>query len=224
MCTSLQFRRSSDEYDQSALIREMLALDRELYLTATEEDLGNQDYWRERFERCPESLSLARQRDGRLAGYYQFLPITAAFRDEVIAGRAHDGRIPLEAIVSYQQPAQPYHLYLCSMAVRPEWHRRGVASRLYREEVAFQRRLATEGHRALSLLSVVWSPCGAKFFERLKLPLVAHDLAGRPVHERVLVAGELPELPQSRSAPVPEPVLAEAGWSGFAANALVSAA
>ncbi len=211
MCTSLHFHRSSDETDHAVLIREMLALDRELYLTATEEDLGGQDYWRERFERCPESLSLARQRDGRLAGYYQFLPITAAFRDEVLAGRAHDGRIPLEAIVPYREPAQPYHLYLCSMAVRPEWHRRGVASRLYREEVAFQHTLALRGHRASSLLSVVWSPCGAKFFERIKLPRVGHDACGRPIHQRLLLDGELPELPLPRVVPpAAEPALAVA--------------
>jgi hypothetical protein len=76
----------------------------------------------------------------------------------------------------------------------------------------------------LSLLSVVWSPCGAKFFERLKLPLVAHDLAGRPVHERLLPDGALPELPQTRSIPAPEPALAEAAWRGFEPSALVSAA
>lgn len=214
MCTTLQFHRSSDENDQAALIREMLALDRELYRTAAEEDLGSHEYWRERFERCPESLSLARQWDGQLAGYYQFLPITAAFREEVIAGRAHDGRIPLEAIVPYRQPAQPYHLYLCSMAVRPEWHRRGVASRLYREEVDFQRTLATQGLRPLSLVSVVWSPCGARFFERIKLPLVGRDECGRPIHERVLAEGALPELPLPKALAVPAiepvPVLVEA--------------
>lgn len=212
MCTTLQFRRSSDENDQAALIREMIELDRELYRSATEEDLGSFDYWRERFERCPESLSLARQRDGRLAGYYQFLPVTSAFRDEVVAGRAHDGRIPLEAIVPYGHPPQPYHLYLCSMAVRTEWHRRGVASRLYREEVAFQRQMATAGHRPLSLVSVVWSPCGARFFERIKLPRVGQDENGRPIHERLLIDGELPELPLPKTAPVvvPEPVLVAA--------------
>ncbi len=214
MCTTLQFHRSSDENDQAALIREMLALDRELYRTAAEEDLGSHEYWRERFERCPESLSLARQWDGQLAGYYQFLPITAAFREEVIAGRAHDGRIPLEAIVPYRQPAQPYHLYLCSMAVRPEWHRRGVASRLYREEVDFQRALAKQGLRPESLVSVVWSPCGARFFERIKLPLVGRDECGRPIHERVLVGGALPELPLPKAPAVPAmepvPVLVEA--------------
>jgi GNAT superfamily N-acetyltransferase len=212
MCTTLQFHRSSDENDHVALIQEMMALDRELYRDAMEQDLGSDEYWLERFERCPDSLSIARQRDGRLAGYYQFLPITTEFRDEVVAGRAHDGRIPLEAIVSYGQPAQPYHLYLCSMAVRTEWHRRGVASRLYREEVAFQARLGVLGWRPLSLVSVVWSPCGARFFERIKLPLVGRDECGRPIHERVLVDGNLPELPLPKALPerAPTPVLAEA--------------
>ena len=201
MCTTLQFHRSSDEDDRDALIRDMMALDRELYTTATEADLGGFEYWRERFERCPESLSLARQRDGRLAGYYQFLPITAAYRDEVVAGRAHDGLISVEAIVPYRQPPGAYHLYLCSMAVRPEWHRRGVASRLYREEVEFQRQQAVLGHMPLSLVSVVWSPCGARFFERIKLPLVGKDECGRPIHERMLVDGVLPELPLPKAAP-----------------------
>lgn len=212
MCTTLQFRRSSDENDQAALIQEMMALDRELYRGATEQDLGGGDYWRARFERCPESLSLARQRDGRLAGYYQFLPVNPAFRAEVLAGRAHDGLIPLEAIVPYSQPGAVYHLYLCSMAVRPEWHRRGVASRLYREEVAFQRRMVEQGGAPLSLLSVVWSPCGARFFERIRLPLVGHDECGRPIHERLLTGGELPELPLPKTPAValPEPLLAQA--------------
>ncbi|MFT3829899.1 MAG: GNAT family N-acetyltransferase [Opitutaceae bacterium] len=212
MCTTLQFHRSSDENDQAALIREMMALDRELYRDAQEQDLGNDEYWRERFARCPESLSLARQKDGRLAGYYQFLPVTPAFRDEIVAGRAHDGRIPLEAIIPYGHPPQPYHLYLCSMAVRTEWHRRGVATRLYREEVAFQERMSLLGWQPLSLVSVVWSPCGARFFERLKLPLVGRDDCGRPIHERVLSAGAMPELPLPKPAPerVAVPVLAVA--------------
>lgn len=213
MCTNLQFHRSSDEPDHAVLIREMLALDRELYREATEQDLGGEDYWRERFERCPDSLSLARQPDGRLAGYYQFLPVTAEYRAEIVAGRAHDGKIPLEAIVPYGHPPQPYHLYLCSMAVRPDWHRRGVATRLYRAEVDFQRHMAMLGYRALSLVSVVWSPCGARFFERLKLPLVGRDECGRPIHERMLPEGQMPELPLSKSAPAvafAEPLLAVA--------------
>ncbi len=212
MCTTLQFHRSSDENDRAALICEMMALDRELYPTATEDDLGGYEYWRARFERCPESLSLARQRDGALAGYYQFLPVTDAFCAEVLAGRAHDGLIPLEAIAPYQRAAGPFHLYLCSMAVRLEWHRRGVASRLYREEVAFQQRQAQSGRRPESLLSVVWSPCGARFFERIRLPRVGVDACGRPIHQRMLPDGVLPELPlpQPRSAPASVPELAVA--------------
>ena len=212
MCTTLQFHRSSDESDQAALIREMMALDRELYRDAQEQDLGGDEYWRERFARCPESLSLTRQKDGRLAGYYQFLPVIPAFRDEIVAGRAHDGRIPLEAIVPYGHPPQPCHLYLCSMAVGTEWHRRGVATRLYREEVAFQERMALAGWRPLSLVSVVWSPCGARFFERLGLPLVARDECGRPIHERRLTDGVMPELPLPKLVPerAAQPVFAVA--------------
>ncbi len=182
----------------AALIREMLALDRALYSSASEEDLGSFEYWSERFERCPDSLSLARQADGTLAGYYQFLPVTAEFRRQVVAGLAHDGQIPLEAILDYRSTSREHHLYLCSMAVRPEWHGRGVASRLYTEEVLFQRKLAQRGQRALSLLSVVWSPCGARFFDRIGSPCVGLDLAGRPIHERVLEDGCLPPLPARR--------------------------
>ncbi len=209
MCTTLQFHRSSDEPDQAGLIRDMMALDRELYVGATEADLGGTEYWAERFARCPESLSLARQPDGRLAGYYQFLPISEEYRSEVLAGRAHDGMIPLEAIVPYRRPPHPYHLYLCSMAVRPEWHRRGVASRLYREEVAFQRRLALNGHQPLSLLSVVWSPCGARFFDRIGLPRVGYDECGRAIHAHALVGGQLP-LPRSETSASPSHALAAA--------------
>lgn len=209
MCTTLQFHRSSDEPDQTGLIRDMMALDRELYLEATELDLGGPEYWAERFARCPESLSLARQPDGRLAGYYQFLPISEEYRQEVLAGRAHDGLIPLEAIVPYRRPPHPYHLYLCSMAVRPEWHRRGVASRLYREEVAFQRRLALDGHQPLSLLSVVWSPCGARFFERIGLPRVGRDECGRAIHGLCLVDGNLP-VPRTEPRVAAQPELVAA--------------
>jgi GNAT superfamily N-acetyltransferase len=208
MSTSLQFHRSSDEGDRQTLIREMMSLDRELYRDAGEEDLGGFEYWAERFARCPEAVSLARQRDGTLVGYYQFLPINDAFCAEVLAGRAHDGRIPLEAIVPYDHAAEPYHLYLCSMAVRLPWHGRGVASRLYREEVSFQRRLALGGRRALSLVSVVWSPCGARFFQRIGLPKLGDDVAGRAIHGRALIDGALPELPLPRLVPLPaEPVL-----------------
>ena len=194
MCTTLQFHRSSDEPDTEALIDEMMALDRQLYVDATDEDIGSHGYWMERFARCPESLSLARTVEGALAGYYQFLPVTAAYRDEVLAGRARDGMIPLEAIVPYQARGESYHLYLCSMAVRPEWRRRGVASRLYREEAMFQQRVALSGQRLESLVSVVWSPCGARFFERIGLPYVGSDFGGRPVHYRTLAEGLLPEI------------------------------
>ena len=199
MNSTLQFHRSSDETDGAGLIAEMMALDRQLYVEASEEDLGSFEYWRERFALCPESLSLARMPDGALAGYYQFLPVTAAFRDEILAGRVRDGAIPLEAIVPYQKPGVAYHLYLCSMAVRPEWRRRGVASRLYREEAAFQLRLAFAGQRLESLISVVWSPCGARFFERIGLPRAGTDFGGRAVHYGKLPDGLLPEL----VAPVP---------------------
>lgn len=201
MCTNLQFHRSSDETDVAALIREMLALDRALYPTANEDDLGSVEYWAERFARCPDSLSLAREEDGTLAGYYQFLPVTAEFRRQVVAGLAHDGQIPLEGILDYRSTSREYHLYLCSMAVRPEWHGRGVASRLYNEEVLFQQKMAQRGHRAVSLLSVVWSPCGARFFERIGSPCVGLDLAGRPIHERVMDDGCLPLLPARRTQP-----------------------
>ena len=194
MCTTLQFHRSSDETDTAALIAEMMVLDRQLYVDATEADLGSAGYWRERFERCPESLSLVRTAQGALAGYYQFLPITAGYRDEVLAGRARDGDIPLEAIVPYAERGSAYHLYLCSMAVRPEWRGRGVASRLYREELQFQQQLALRGHRLESLASVVWSPCGARFFERISLPRTGVDFGGRPIHYRTLPDGLLPEI------------------------------
>lgn len=197
MCTTLQFHRSSEETDTEALITEMLVLDRQLYVEATEADLGSPGYWRERFARCPESLSLARAADGTLAGYYQFLPVTAAYRDEVLAGRGRDGEIPLEAIVSYGERSASYHLYLCSMAVRPEWRQRGVASRLYREEAEFQQRLALRGLRPESLLSVVWSPCGGRFFERIGLPRVGTDFRGRPVHYGVLPDGLMPQIASS---------------------------
>jgi GNAT superfamily N-acetyltransferase len=199
MSTTLQFHRSSDERDTAALIADMMALDRQLYVEAAEEDLGSAVYWRERFERCPETLSLARMPDGTLAGYYQFLPVTAAYRDEVLAGRARDGAIPLESIVPYQTRGAAYHLYLCSMAVRPEWRGRGVASRLYLEEAAFQQRLALSGRRLESLVSVVWSACGARFFERIGLPRRGTDFAGRAVHYRTLPDGLLPEI----AAPAP---------------------
>jgi GNAT superfamily N-acetyltransferase len=194
MSSTLQFHRSSDETDVAGLIAQMMTLDRQLYVEATEEDLGSFEYWRARFARCPESLSLARMPDGALAGYYQFLPVTAAYRDEILAGRVRDGSIPLEAIVPYQDRGAPYHLYLCSMAVRPEWRRRGVASRLYREEAAFQQRMALSGRRLESLVSVVWSACGARFFERIGLPRASTDFGGRAIHYRTLPEGLLPEI------------------------------
>lgn len=194
MCTTLQFHRSSEESDTEALITEMMALDRQLYVEATDADIGSPGYWKQRFARCPESLSIARMPGGGLAGYYQFLPVTAAFRDEVLAGRVRDGEIPLEAIVPYRERSESYHLYLCSMAVRPEWRRRGVASRLYREEAAFQQRLALSRQRLESLVSVVWSPCGGRFFERIGLPQVGFDFGGRPVHYCELPDGLLPEI------------------------------
>lgn len=194
MCTTLQFHRSSEETDTEVLITEMMDLDRQLYVEASDADLGSPGYWRELFARCPDSLSLARDGDGTLAGYYQFLPVTAAYRDEVLAGRARDGEIPLEAIVPYCGRGASYHLYLCSMAVRSEWRRRGVASRLYLEEAAFQQRLALSGQRLESLVSVVWSPCGGRFFERIGLPRVGIDFAGRPVHYSVLHDGMLPQI------------------------------
>lgn len=200
MSTTLQFHRSSEETDPEALIDQMMALDRQLYVEAAEEDLGSRGYCRELLARCPEALSLARSADGALAGYYQFLPITAAYRDEVLAGRVRDGEIPLAAIVPYRDRGGPYHLYLCSMAVRPEWRGRGVASRLYREEAAFQRRLALTGHRLESLVSVVWSPCGGRFFERIGLPRTGFDFGGRPVHYAELPDGLLPEIATPVSA------------------------
>jgi GNAT superfamily N-acetyltransferase len=210
MSTSLQFLRSSEETDRAELVREMMALDRELYHEATEDDLGGFDYWMDRFAICPDSMSIARQSDRVLAGYYQFLPITAAYCEVVLAGRGQDGQIPLDAIVSYQQPGKSYHLLLCSMAVRPMWRGRGVASRLYREEAAFQRRLRLDGFQAQSLVSVVWSDCGARFFERIRLPEVGRDKSGRPIHAMRLRNGMLPELPAPHTVLPPAPIRAAA--------------
>ena len=194
MPATLQYHRSSDETDTVALIRDMLALDRELYGDIGEDHLGGFEYWLERFAHCPESLSVARRPDGQLAGYFQFLPVTAGYRDVVLAGDARDGQISLAAIVPYGGSREPYHLYLCSMAVRPEYRGRSVASRLYREEVQFQRLHQAGGVRLRSLVSVVWSPCGARFFSRLGLPCVGFDSDGRPVHGRELPDGEMPEI------------------------------
>jgi hypothetical protein len=44
-----------------------------------------------------------------------------------------------------------------------------------------------------------------RFFERIKLPLVGKDECGRPIHERMLVDGVLPELPLPKAAPVEMP-------------------
>ena len=61
--------------------------------------------------------------------------------------------------------------------------------------VLFQRaRQEESGIRLRSLMSVVWSPCGARFFARLGLPCVGFDRDGRPVHARELPDGTLPEI------------------------------
>jgi ribosomal protein S18 acetylase RimI-like enzyme len=201
MPATLHYHRSSDESDTARLVRDMMALDREIYGDIGEEHLGQFDYWCERLARCPDCLSVARKSDGSLAGYYQFLPVTREYRDEVLAGQARDGRIALEALVPYAPIGEPFHLYLCSMAVRPEYRRCGVAARLYREEGIFQRRLSGKGAELRSLLSVVWSPCGSRFFDRINVPRVGSDMGGRAIRYLELPGGELPEIPMTSPRP-----------------------
>jgi hypothetical protein len=141
-------------------------------------DLPLYDSW---FRRNPSIYTFLLAGD-KLVGYVNAMPLADAVFQEVLAGKICDRQIEPGMIRTYTEPGR-YKLYLCSVAILPEF-RSGIG--LWLVYVKFKskiRSLRQRGMEVAELAGVAWSGGGLAIFRSLGLKYHSqHKLNGDIYH------------------------------------------
>jgi len=107
--------------------------------------------------------------DNKMIGYLCAFPIKRELYDRIISeDRLFDAEIP-GAMLEQYQPFQTYNLYLLSVAILPEYQKRGLSGHLIKRFYKYLLDKRKENVRFSSILSAAVTDEGGRFLEKIGL-------------------------------------------------------
>ena len=134
-------------------------------------------------EKNPDIYVMVRDlRTGHIVAYINAMPVSDECYDMIKDGNFIDIGITLEMILSYDKPG-PYHIYLSSVVVHPDYRNTGVFRLLFKAFISSLNGLTERGVIVDKMLADAVSPGGKKFCKLLGMERVGSTGHGSVLYE-----------------------------------------
>lgn len=161
------------------------------YATVEGPDFGGQNLYRAWFERNPDIYMFLVSGE-RVIGYANAMPLEESAFQEVLQGQLDDGTLDPARIRTYDQPGI-YKLYLCAIAVLPEY-RSSIG--LWWLHTMFKQKVDAWNQRGIffgELAAVAWTDRGRLLCRALGMTYLRPHCRQGDVYHGVLPEGRWPD-------------------------------